>query len=222
MQNEIIKNEKSDILTLIEEKNLLDPSTQQQLMEAKEFIAETYTDVPMYRPLPVKLFGVLNDKDFPTPEQKYWQCKVEAEVHANELIRDLHDLELQKLEIEKIELLIEKIKTKIDMTSTDLDRKLIELDIKEQLIYISRKRFEIKQTEKRIKHRILEVGEWKKISDGLKENNNINLHDYIQHYSDKIKYNLEKKLTSDKTSDVDKNGIKTQLQIIETVLNKFN
>jgi hypothetical protein len=71
-----------------------------RLEKAQTFILSTYTDVPEYRPLVIKLSSVLNDMSFPTPDAKYWQCKKEAEVHFTQLVTEMYKYERAMVDIE--------------------------------------------------------------------------------------------------------------------------
>jgi hypothetical protein len=222
-QKEITEVKNTDLINLLEETSLLTSDVCESLEKSKDFILSTYTDVPMYRPLPIKLFGVLNDKNFPTPSEKFWQCKVEAEVHANELIRDIHDLEIAKIDLDRALLLINKIVTKKSNSGlSEDDISLLELDLRELNVKVSRKRFEIKQIEKRIKYRIDEVTEWKKISDSLLEKNpDISANNYVVYYANKMKTSLKSKLSGDLQSN-ENTHILQQIQIIDKALEQFS
>lgn len=150
----------------------------QALTDSKEFIANTYLSVPMYRPLVVKLFGVLDDVHFPTPDMKFWQCKVEGETHAMELVRDVHDMEIQKNQIDRAVFLLEQMKVKHENTSTETMKKEIGFDIREQTLIISKKRFEMFQLQKKIKYRIEEVNEWRLIAEKMAKDAQFKNHDY--------------------------------------------
>lgn len=213
-----------DLISLLQEKSLIDESTKLKLAEAKEFIVSTYTDVPMYRPLPVKMFGVLSNKEFATAESKYWQCKVEAEVHANELIREIHNLEIGYIDLDKLKVYMDK--NKDAQCTTDLnrhDKRLLELDLKELNVKYSKKLFELKQLEKRIKYRIEEVSEWKAISDALLKNHgdNINPHDFVKNYVNNMTRKLE--IEAANTEDEkDKNSILLRISEIKTICSSVN
>lgn len=213
-----------DLISLLQEKSLIDDSTKLKLSQAKEFIVSTYIDVPMYRPLPVKMFGVLNNKDFATPESKYWQCKVEAEVHANELIREIHSLELGYIELEKINVYMDKNKdAQTDDRISDYDKRLLQLDLKELNVQYSKKMFELKQLEKRIKYRIEEVSEWKIISDKLleKHENSINPHDFVKSYVNNMVEKLKRE-AEDPDNNNDKNALLERAKNIEQVINSIS
>lgn len=210
-----------DLISLLQEQTLIDESTKLKLAEATEFIVSTYIDVPMYRPLPVKMFGVLNNKDFATHESKYWQCKVEAEVHANELIREIHNLEIGYIDLEKLNVYMDKNKdAQNDSEISDYDRRLLELDLKELNVQYSKKMFELKQLEKRIKYRIEEVSEWKIISDKFIEQhgNTIDAHDFVKSYVNNMTEKLKRE--ANETQDTnDKNSLLKRANDIEQIIN---
>lgn len=221
---EVSEIQNNDLIEVLESKSLITDSVCKTLMEAKDFIASTYTDVPMYRPLPVKLFGVLNDKSFPTAEAKWWQCKVEAETHANELIRDIHDFELAKIELDKSKLILKRMESRRNSKGhTQEDVEMVDLDIREQKVYLSRKRFEIKQVEKRIRYRIEEVTEWKKISDELMRmhGQDIVKENYVQHYVNKLKHSISQKLNASEDAEEKKN-LQQQLNFIDKAVRNFS
>lgn len=211
----------SNLIDLFHDQTLITTNDLISLEEAKEFVVSTYTDVPMYRSLPIKLFGVLNNDEFPTAESKFWQCKVEAETHSNELIREIHDYEISKLNIEKRQYLITKLIEK--QQSGDLseeDMVDISFDIREQQINLSRMRFEIKQLEKRIKYRIEEVTEWKKISEGLKTSKDFSTGSYVKSYVNTLKYRYQQKLHNPDLKEDQKVLIQKQIDGLTELYNK--
>jgi phage terminase Nu1 subunit (DNA packaging protein) len=218
-----INSQSSDILTLLNNQSLIKESDIKNLSECKQFILDTYTDVPMFRSLPVKLLGVLNDKDFPTPDAKYWQCKVEAEVHANELVRDFLDLELANIGIEEKEYILELMEEKHGLERDEKKKKEMSFDIRKQKILIAKSNFELKQLEKRIKYRAEEVVEWKKISETLSEKfgDKINPHDYVKHYIDKLKASYGRKMNDPELSENEKASIQKTIDSIDGLVRSF-
>jgi len=118
-----------------------------------------------------KVTSVLTDGNFPTVDSKYWQCKVEAEVHFNELSRGMLKYERALIDIEEIDY---KIKSIDDMLFNDaptkekFDPELIKFDKARLVIKRKEYLFELKQLEKTLKYRIEEVTDWYKISERLK------------------------------------------------------
>ena len=219
--NTIVNNTDTHNLNLTSQflnTQLLDISDLEKLKNAQNFIIDTYTSVPMYRPLIIKMFGVLNDKECPTPELKYNQCKVEAEVHANELIKDLHEMEIQQIHIKKAEYLLTVVmKHKYDTTTDDMAKTEVKFDMEEQQVIISRKKIDLKQLEKKIKYRIMEIDEWRRISEELKKSpkfidknyNELMLDVFINDYNQKLQ---NPELTKEKSE-----FIKTQLELLRSV-----
>lgn len=190
MDNTPIKIEnESNILKSIYDSSLITQNDISAITEARDFIISTYTDTYMFRPLPVKLFGVLNDKDFPTKESKFWQCKIEAETHVNEMVRETHELELMKLNIDRQEYALSLLQKKVDSTSSHVEQSIY-FDIRELHIKISRLKFEYRQLEKKIKFRMLEIVEWKKISDNLLEISDSMSTNYAEQYINTMKHRI--------------------------------
>jgi hypothetical protein len=181
-------------------------------------MVNTYQSVTMYRPLVVKLFGVLNSSEFPTVDSRYYQCKVEAEVHSNEVIKDLHELQLLKIKIQKAEYMLTNIMIpKHEKTIDDISKKEIEFDIEEQKVIISNKKFDYILLEKRIKYRISEINEWKQISESLIKSEGFQNKSYELMLLDMFKNNYTKKLANDKTTDDEKLFIQSQLEVIKSL-----
>jgi hypothetical protein len=201
MTNELTEKSNSTLSDKIFNIQILEDLDFKKLSDSCEFILDNYKDVTMFRPLAVKLFGVLNDKDCPTLETKNYQCKIEAEVHANEIIKELHELEMHKIHIQKAEFLFNTVmKLKYEQTNDEIIKKEIEFDMAEQKIIISKKKFDYKQLEKKIKYRIMEIYEWKTISETIvktpqfknKNYNEILLDVFINDYTNKLNNNLLK------------------------------
>jgi hypothetical protein len=201
-QTELTPFKNCSILESLSSKSILTKQDMENLENNKNFILDNYYKVPMYRPLPVKLFGVLSDSSFPTPESKYWQCKIEAEVHADQLLNDIYDLELLQLNIEKLELTLIKIQTSYQ-AETDSDKKTIkEFDLRETKINLSKLQYKFIKLQKQIKYRIEEITEWKKISDSLATRNEINTNNYVANYVNVLIYRLTLKKKDAKPEDI--------------------
>jgi hypothetical protein len=168
MKNELTTVDNQSLVELYSKNTIITDEDVAALAAAKEFITDTYLSVPMYRSLPVKIFGVLSNADFPTPESKFWQCKAEAEVHSKELVREMHDLDEMKLGIERSEFIYDRVmKPKYDLEEDDIKKKEVEFDMRKLSISISRQKFEMMQLLKKIKYRIEEIDEWRKISEQI-------------------------------------------------------
>lgn len=203
----------SSILTSEDSKNL---------SNSLEFMISSFMDVPMYRPLVIKLFGVLGNKDFPTVDSRVHQCKVEAEVHSNELIRDMLELQVQKNSIEKSEYLLQNIMlVKYSNETDEISKKEIEFDIKDQTLIISRKKFEYSQLEKKIKYRISEVHEWRLISEKLTKSPDFKNQKYDDMMTELLQNSYTNKLldNSEKT-EAEKAFLTAQLDTLKSFQNK--
>lgn len=184
----------SEVTAAIGNLSLIDKSDIAALKEAQAFLLETYTDVPQFRPLTVKLTSVLTNGNFPTVDSKYWQCKVEAEVHFNELVRAYNKYEKAVIDIEEMDYKIRSIDTilnqdvstskeKYDPEIMKFERRRFEVKKKEYL-------FELKQLEKTIKYRIEEVTDWHNISKQLKDKCKYKTYDdhVIESHFEKLKF----------------------------------
>jgi len=202
---------KENIVTLLLNKSILTEKDFANFNSCKAFIIDTYMTVPMYRPLVVKMFGVLGDPQFSTLESKYWQCKTEAETHANELIREMHDLEKLKINIDRSEYILNN-KMKSNEPNEELN-----FDRRELAVNISLLKFEFAQLEKKIKYRIEEVTEWKKISDSLSSSKEFNPQTYAQMLLVSLENKWDKDLENPLVKDDDKVVIKQKLDGLRKV-----
>ena len=216
--DEIAPTNNTTLVDTFLQNNILTNVDIQKLTGCKDFILDTYTSVPMYRSLAIKIFGVLNNKEFPTNESKYWQCKTEAEVHANEVIRDLHDMQIETLKIEKNEWYLSNVLSeKYKKTSDETAKKEIEFDMKELVIRISRQRFELSQLRKKIKYRIDEINDWKSISEKLIKIPNFKNGDYNMMLTDLFSTKWNADLQSSEITDEAKVAIKSKLDLLQAM-----
>jgi len=217
-QLEVVKNKKSDsILSLLKNDKILTSNDWDDLESSTGFIKECFKSIPMYRPLPVKIFGVLNDKECPTPETKFWQCRKEAEVHADQLIEDIHNLEMIRINIDRANYALDKMKNEY-ISEKNVDRKMeIEFDLRETQVNLSKLEYRGIKLQKQIKYRIEEVHEWKKISENIKSSHNIETNSYIKQYVNNMRFNLIKK-----KNELSEENNKEELTMLDSQLNTFN
>lgn len=207
------------LVEMIAKETLIQQNDLKLLTESKGFIVDAYKSVPMYRPLVIKLFGVLNNTEFPTADSKFWQCKVEAEVHANELIKDLHDLELQKIQIDRAQFLLKRI-VKRSIEEKDAETKVeVDFDIREQRILISRKQFDMLQLQKRIKYRIEEVVQWRQISEKLIKSSEFKNINYAEMLAESLVNKWQQKIKDPAISQGDKTGLNNQILMMKKLVN---
>ncbi len=185
----------SEVTNAIGNLSLIDKSDIAALKDAQSFLLETYTDVPQFRPLTVKLTSVLTNGNFPTVDSKYWQCKVEAEVHFNELARAYIKYEKAVIDIEEMDYKIRSIDTILNQTVSTTEKYDPEIMKFERRRFEARKKeylFELKQLEKTIKYRIEEVTDWHKISNQLKDKCKYKTYDdhVIESHFEKLKFRV--------------------------------
>lgn len=203
------------LVELFAKNTVLTQDDAKKLIDSYGFMVNTHQAVAMYRPLVVKLFGVLNSSEFPTTDSRYYQCKVEAEVHSNELIKDLHDFQLLNIKIEKAEYLLNNVmRPKFETCVDPISKKEIEFDIKEQNVIISNKKFDSILLQKKIKYRISEISEWKSISSQLEKAPDFKNKSHEHILLDMFKNSYSKKAMDPKTSEDEKLFIKNQLDVI--------
>jgi hypothetical protein len=214
-KSDLIPKMNNSLIELFAACPLIQQKDIENLESAKNFIVETYASVPMYRPLAVKIIGVLSNKEHPTNESKLWQCKVEAEVHANELVRDLHDLEKIKIQIERNDYLLNRVMVdKLANAQDDHMKAEIGFDMRQLAVTVSQQKFELFQLQKRIKYRIEEVHEWKILNDKLLGAGTKNIP-----YSEMLIQNYEKKWTEElnnpEITPEDKINLQTKLAMVK-------
>lgn len=209
MSEEIIPANQS-IVSLFGKNEILTDKDFTDFNDCQKFIVDTYLTVPMYRPMAVKIFGVLSDPQFSTNEAKYWQCKSEAEVHANELVRDLHDLEKMRINVEKSEYVL---KNKM-ISEGDSDEILLDFDRRQMAINISLMKFEYAQLQKKIKYRIEEIKEWKTLSEKLEQTPNFKNSNYGQMLLESLESKWKDQIENPLVKNDDKVIIKAKLNAL--------
>jgi hypothetical protein len=161
------------------------PSDVAELKKAEAFIFSTYTDVRQFRPLINKVTSVLSNGKFPTADAKFWQCKAEAEVHFNELRRDLFKHDRSTVDIEEIAYKIASMEVILNNNDIkDYDKNLIGFDLRRLQTKKDQYKFELKQLEKTMKYRIEEITDWKKISEEFEGQCNYSTKNPNEHVAD--------------------------------------
>lgn len=201
------------MVSIFESELILKESDLENLSNSVGFIKDNFLTVPMYRSLPIKLYAILNNAEHPTNESKYYQCKIEAEVHANELVRDLHELELHKLKIEKMNFNLKKMDETLKDVRDESKIQEILFDKKEQQIILSLASFEFMQLQKRIKHRIEEVKDWKNISDTI-EQSGLKTKDFNVILKESLELRWKKQILDPKLSESDKKMLQIKIDSI--------
>lgn len=201
----VSQSRSNSVLTTLKNNQVLTTQDWADLESSKEFIKECFVTIPMYRPLPVKIFGVLNDNEHGTPESKLWQCRVEAEVHADQLIEDIHNLEMIRINMDRAEYSLIQMQ-KSHASEKDENKKAeIDFDMRELKVTLSKLEYRGIKLQKQIKYRIEEVHEWKKISEGIEAaHEGIETKSYVKQYVNNMKFNLlRQKKTLQETEDAE-------------------
>lgn len=153
-------------LSLVNAKDLL------HLKESQAFLLSTYTDVPQFRSKIVKIVSVLTDGKFPTADAKFWQCKAEAEVHFNEMVREFKKFEHASIDVDELSYKIEQIQTSLNahrVHPSEYDPRIAEFDLRRLKLKKEEYLFNMKLLEKTIKYRIEEVTDWYDIAKDLEK-----------------------------------------------------
>jgi hypothetical protein len=215
------------VVDTINNMTLLNAQDITNLEAASKFMLSTYTDVPQYRPLAIKLASVLNDAQFPTLDAKYWQCKKEAEVHFNQLVLDYYKYERASVDIEEMDYMIasseKQLKTQKDIIKASDHIDPIKLGFEVKRLYIKRREyiFNLKQLEKNIKYRIQEVTEWAAIAENmLAKNCSYSTSNYNQHLIESMYKSLEHKLNA--ANDNEKPNYANQLATLKQLITKHS
>ena len=203
--------------------DLITPIEIQKLEEAQGFILSNYRDIPTYRPMVVKLVSVLNDKNFPTPDLKFWQCGKEAEVHFNELSRDYFKYKRSIIDLQEMDYKIDQIQKsfeKVIEPNEKADPNLLKFDMERLKVQRDQYEFEMKILEKDIKHRIREVTDWSIISKELSKTCQFSTTQYDEHAASSLLRSLEVSFSDPTIAEKDKVSIKAQLDTFKRLLNK--
>lgn len=206
-----------DVVAKINSLTLLTTNDALRLAKAQPFILSTYTDVPEYRPLVIKLSSVLNDGAFPTPDAKYWQCKKEAEVHFNQLVGEIYKYERSIVDVEEMDYIIASSKHSIDVNTEGIDPIKMGFEIRRMSIKRDEYLFNMKMLEKSIKYRIQEIVEWAAIAETMMAPEcKYDTKDYNAHIAE----NLYKKLERDIASSDPASAMtyKAQLSTLQRIL----
>jgi hypothetical protein len=213
-----------EVVEEIKKLTLITPEEMEKFNDAQAFALTNFRDVPSYRPMIVKLTSVLNDVSFPTADKKYWQCKIEAEVHFNELVRDFFKYERSLVDIEELEYKIHEIDRMLNKEvepNANLDPNLITFDKKRLVIKKAEYEYNVKLLEKDVKYRIQEVIDWAFISEQLKSKCEHSTTSYQDHTVKGHILFLKNMIKNPKVKDEDKRMYQAQLDTFER-LNKLS
>jgi hypothetical protein len=211
-----------EVVDEIKKLEIITPEEISQLKNAQAFALSNFRDVPSYRPMIVKLTSVLNDASFPTIDKKFWQCKIEAEVHFNELVRDYFKYEKSLVDLEEMSYKIQEIDSMLNKDvepNAKLDPNLLNFDKKRLIIKKSQYEYELKLLEKDIKYRIQEVVDWAFISREIESKCEYSTSSYQEHTVKGHILFIQNKLKTSKLDAIEQKNLQAQLDTFKR-LNK--
>ena len=157
-----------EIIDAIRNTELINETDVANIKKAQTFLLTSYKDVPIYNTRIAKVASILSDGKFATNDAKYWQCKMQAEVHFNELIRGLYKLDRVKIDLEEIQYQIATIdnviKEKGSTEQGQFDVVKLGFDRRRLVNKLNQYVYEMKLLEKDIKQRLREINDWAEIA----------------------------------------------------------
>jgi hypothetical protein len=174
-------NHSLDVLKEMNKVSLVTPREVAALNEAKDFILSTYKTVPARRTLIQKYSGVLTNGRFPTADAKFWQCKKEAEVQFEELLRAYTSYQRVIVDMKEIVYRIKRAEEELDSKDSSNDPVLIEFDIERLNIKLQEYNILMKKLEKDIKYRISEISDWNNIASEVTDEMEFSQTSYTEH-----------------------------------------
>jgi len=208
-----------EVVSELNKLSLITPNEVRILKDAQVFLLSTYTDVPAFRTYIEKYVGVLTNSRFPTPDSKFWQCKKEAEVQFNELLKAMLRHKAYGIEMDELNYKIGILETQKKEAEHPL---LVGYDIAKLQVKVAEIGLHIKGVEKEIKYRILEIGDWNTISKewegSMKHSKDI----YSQHEVDSMLGYLSKELAAavDKKDEKSSKVLSAQLDTLKSVIKR--
>jgi hypothetical protein len=209
-----------EIVESIKNTDLISESDIENIKKAHGFLLSSYTDVPIYNTRIAKVASILSDGKFPTNDAKFWQCKMQAEVHFNEFIRSVYKLDRVKIDIEEINYQISTINDILnDKNDSQLDKIKLSFDRRRLVNKLSQYVLEMKLLEKDIKQRLREINDWNEISSEFQKNCKFSTSDYDEHTYGTHLYVLKNQLATAKTEE-EKRNYKDQLDTFLRMVGK--
>jgi len=208
------------VVDKIRKMSIIDPQDAIDLQQAKSFLLSTYTDVPQYRPMVIKIASVLDDGRLSTPDAKFWQCKKEAEVHFQELVNGVYKWQIAQVDLQEMDYKIASLEKLLETPNEirdDLDPTLIGFDLKRMKIKLERYEFNVKQLEKNIKYRIEEVTDWAVIAKNLEgecKHSTTNAQEHnVEAFYKRLEFEIEKA-----SDDKAKKQFESQLSTLKRIM----
>ena len=140
------------LLSLIENSELITKEQYQKLTEIKDQILKSFNTVQVFRTQTEMEISILNDVNFPNPDSKYWQAVREQNVMFTELITLTFEYRRNQINICEIQESLE--------TATGYKKDRLQIDLEE-------KEFTKLNMQRVSSDRIREILEWQAIKDKL-------------------------------------------------------
>lgn len=213
----VLKNT-DELVTEIQKTDLISPEDAKNIEKAQTFLLTSYKDVPIYNTRAAKVCSILTDAKFPTSDAKFWQCKMQAEVHFNEFIRSMFKLDRVNVDIEELEYQIKVLDTMVNQDSvSQFDKIKLTFDKRRLENKLSQYKFEIKLLEKDMKQRLREINDWVEIGKTYEESCQYDKNSYDEHTYRTQLHVILNQYNTEKDPKV-KEGIKKQLQTLCSLL----
>lgn len=227
--NKLIDQSSSNAFAVADELNkisLVTPAEVAILKKAQSFLLSTYTDVPVFRSFMEKYVGVLTNARFPTPDSKFWQCKKEAEVQFNELLKAMLRYKSLNIDIEECVYKINDLNKKKELDNVEHPT-LVQCDISRLELKLAEIKLHIKSVEKEIKYRIVEIGDWNEIASEwegeLKHSSSVysqhELESMMKYLTHEISHAIDKK--DEKSSKILSSQLDTLKSFIQRKMSKM-
>lgn len=157
-----------EIIDEIRKTELLNDIDVANIKKAQTFLLTSFKDVQIYNTRIAKVTSILSDGKFATNDAKYWQCKMQAEVHFNEFIRGLYKLDRVKIDLEELQYQIATIDNIINnedsLKESKMDAIKLGFDRRRLVNKLNQYVYEMKLLEKDIKQRLREINDWAEIA----------------------------------------------------------
>lgn len=180
----VVKNS-FEIINEIKNTDLITEQDIENIKKAQTFLLTSYKNVPIYNTRISKVVSILSDAKFPTNDSKFWQCKMQAEVHFNELVRGFHKIDRANIDLEEIQYQIATldnvINNKENLEATKFDEMKLKFDRRRLVNKLNQYTFELKLLEKDIKQRLREINDWAEMASDFESSCKHSVTDYEDH-----------------------------------------
>ena len=174
-----------EIIDAIRNTDLLNETDAANIKKAQTFLLTSYKDVQIYNTRIAKVTSILSDGKFSTNDAKFWQCKMQAEVHFNEFVRGIYKLDRVKIDLEEIQYQIATIdnivKSEENIKTIGMDAIKLGFDRRRLVNKLNQYVYEMKLLEKDIKQRLREINDWAEIAMEFEKGCKHSISNYDEH-----------------------------------------